>query len=85
MSSCSHDTDSVHFKCFSYTRDGILYLKPTFTSDTFGEEFLKTEILDIWGGQPGDKYGHNNVICDSMFMSFLFFYTDVPWQAFMGA
>ena len=39
----------------SYTRDGILYMKPTLTIDTFSEEFIKTERFDIWGGQPGDK------------------------------
>ena len=40
----------------SYTKDGILYLKPTLTSESFGEEFLKSQELDIWGGQPGDRF-----------------------------
>jgi len=38
----------------SYTRDSVLYLKPTLTADRFGEEFIKTGQLDLWGGQPGD-------------------------------
>ena len=33
---------------FSYVRDGILYLKATLTSDTFGEEFLTSGLLDYW-------------------------------------
>lgn len=32
----------------SYVRDGILYLKATLTSDTFGEEFLTSGLLDYW-------------------------------------
>ena len=39
---------------FSYVRDGILFLKPTLTSDTFGEEFITNGHWDMWGGQPGD-------------------------------
>jgi hypothetical protein len=31
-------------------------MKPTFTSDTFGEELLHSQELDVWGGQPGDRY-----------------------------
>jgi len=38
----------------SYTRDSTLYLKPTLTADRYGEEFIKTGHLDMWGGQPGD-------------------------------
>ena len=29
-------------------------MKPTLTSDRFGEEFILTGELDLWGGQPGD-------------------------------
>jgi len=38
----------------SYTRDSTLFLKPTLTSDRFGEEFILNGELDLWGGQPGD-------------------------------
>jgi len=38
----------------SYTRDSVLYMKPTLTSDRFGEELVRTGQLDLWGGQPGD-------------------------------
>jgi hypothetical protein len=38
----------------SYVRDSTLFLKPTLTSDRFGEEFINTGHLDLWGGGPGD-------------------------------
>ena len=50
----NHHIDNIAIN-FSYAKDGILYLKPTLTSDTFGEAFLSSEELDIWGGQPGDR------------------------------
>lgn len=45
----------THNRTNSYVRDGILYLKATLTSDTFGEEFLTSGLLDYWGGQPADS------------------------------
>lgn len=38
----------VNNRSNSFVRDGSLYLKPTLTQDTFGEEFLKSGILDLW-------------------------------------
>ncbi|KAK3576707.1 hypothetical protein CHS0354_024321 [Potamilus streckersoni] len=38
----------------SYVRDGVLYIKPTLTSEHFGEEFLTHGSLELWGSQPGD-------------------------------
>ena len=32
----------------SFVRDGSLYLKPTLTQDTYGEEFLTSGTLDLW-------------------------------------
>ncbi|XP_063448890.1 beta-1,3-glucan-binding protein-like [Mytilus trossulus] len=34
----------------SYVRNGILYIKPTLTSDHYGESFLTSGTLDLWGG-----------------------------------
>lgn len=39
----------------SYTRDSILYIKPTLTADTIGEANLKSGYtLSLWGGSPAD-------------------------------
>ncbi|XP_076472838.1 beta-1,3-glucan-binding protein-like [Babylonia areolata] len=38
----------------SYTRDGILYIKPTLTSDHFGTEYLEKGKLDLWGSSAAD-------------------------------
>ena len=32
----------------SYTRDSVLYIKPTLTSDRFGEDFVRMGELDVW-------------------------------------
>lgn len=45
----------THNRSNSYTKDGILYLKPTITADIYGEEFIRNEDLDIFGGQPADR------------------------------
>ncbi len=29
-------------------------MKPTLTADVYGDDFIRNEMLDIWGGQPGD-------------------------------
>jgi len=39
----------VNNRSNSFVRDGSLYLKPTLTKDTYGEDFLKTGALDLWG------------------------------------
>jgi len=41
----------------SFVRDGVLYLKPTMTADTIGEQQMTGVIpytMDIYGSQPGD-------------------------------
>ena len=39
----------------SYVRDGVLFLKPTLTSERYGEEFLTSGTLDMNGGAPYDQ------------------------------
>ena len=39
----------VNNRSNSFVRGGSLYLKPTLTQDTYGESFLKTGVLDLWG------------------------------------
>lgn len=36
----------------SYTRGGILYIKPTLTSDKYGEGFITSGTLNLWGSTP---------------------------------
>ena len=45
----------------SYVRDGVLYLRPTLTSDYLGSEALlyggigaQPSVIDLWGSQPAD-------------------------------
>jgi hypothetical protein len=38
----------------SYTKDGILYIKPGLLSDIRGEEFLMSGTMDVNGGAPAD-------------------------------
>ncbi|XP_077861477.1 beta-1,3-glucan-binding protein-like [Saccoglossus kowalevskii] len=38
----------------SYVRDGILYIRPTLTTETYGDDFLWTGKLEIWGASPAD-------------------------------
>jgi beta-glucanase (GH16 family) len=38
----------------SYVRDSILYLKPTLSSEQFGNQGLQTMDLNIWGSTPAD-------------------------------
>jgi hypothetical protein len=38
----------------SFTKNGILYIKPTLTSDRFGEELLFSGVLNVDGGSPAD-------------------------------
>jgi hypothetical protein len=39
----------------SYVRDSTLFLRPTLTADRFGEDFVRTGTLDLWGGSPQDQ------------------------------
>lgn len=39
----------------SYVRDNTLFIKPTLTSDNYGEAFLTSGTLDIWGASPADQ------------------------------
>jgi len=36
----------------SYTKDGRLYMKPTLTADKYGEAFLTSGTLELWGSTP---------------------------------
>lgn len=36
----------------SYVENGILHLRPTFTSDEYGEGFLSSGTVDVNGGSP---------------------------------
>jgi beta-glucanase (GH16 family) len=38
----------------SYVRDSVLFLKPTLTADSIGEQALISGTLDLWGGAPAD-------------------------------
>lgn len=38
----------------SYVRDGVLYIKPTMTEDKYGEGFLTSGRLDVWGGSDAN-------------------------------
>eukprot|EP00794_Sanderia_malayensis_P012291 gene12291-13556_t len=51
MMSLGHNEFQVYVnnRSNSFVRDGALYLKPTLTSDTYGEDFLKSGTLDLWG------------------------------------
>jgi len=39
----------------SYVRDNTLFIKPTLTSDNYGEAFLTSGTLDLWGASPADQ------------------------------
>uniref|UniRef100_H2YEM4 Uncharacterized protein n=1 Tax=Ciona savignyi TaxID=51511 RepID=H2YEM4_CIOSA len=38
----------------SYVRDNTLFIKPTLTADHYGEAFLSSGTLDLWGSTPAD-------------------------------
>ncbi len=39
----------------SYVKNGILYIKPTLTNNTFtAPGFLNSGTIDLWGGEPAD-------------------------------
>jgi len=39
----------------SYVKDGVLYIKPSLTSDRHGEDFLFNGQLSLHGGSPADE------------------------------
>jgi len=39
----------------SYTRDGILYIKPTLTEERYGDGFVTSGTLSLLGGSPADE------------------------------
>lgn len=39
----------------SYVRNGNLYIKPTLTSDKYGEDFLYHGTISLYSGEPADK------------------------------
>ncbi|ORY00587.1 putative glucan binding protein, partial [Basidiobolus meristosporus CBS 931.73] len=42
----------------SYVKDGVLYIKPTFTADRIGEAaVMDGGEIDLWGTVPADDYG----------------------------
>uniref|UniRef100_A0A194AJ48 Putative lipopolysaccharide and beta-1,3-glucan-binding protein n=1 Tax=Pinctada fucata TaxID=50426 RepID=A0A194AJ48_PINFU len=43
----------------SYCHDGKLFIKPTLTADRFGEQFLTSGSLDLWGARPNDECTSN--------------------------
>ncbi|XP_062592213.1 beta-1,3-glucan-binding protein-like [Saccostrea cucullata] len=43
----------------SYTKDGKLFIKPTLTADNYGERFLSSGTLDLWGGEPNSMCTSN--------------------------
>jgi beta-glucanase (GH16 family) len=45
----------------SYTKDSILYLKPTLTADRIGEQYVETGYtMDLWGSTPADSCTSNS-------------------------
>lgn len=44
----------------SYVRDGILYIKPTLTNNTYtAPNFVTTQTLSVWGSEPADMCTSN--------------------------
>ncbi|VDI27006.1 Hypothetical predicted protein, partial [Mytilus galloprovincialis] len=43
----------------SYVKDGTLFIKPTLTSDHYGEKFLTSGSLELWGGSNADMCTSN--------------------------
>lgn len=44
----------------SFIRNNTLHIKPTLTSDEFGEGFLSSGAAKIWGGAPADYCTNND-------------------------
>ena len=52
------------FNCnpFSYVKDGVLFIKPTLTNDTFtAPGFMNSGTIDLWGADPADQCTSNSV------------------------
>eukprot|EP01083_Nonionella_stella_P050249 133712_1 len=44
----------------SYVKDGVLYIKPTLTNNTFTSPgFMTSGTIDLWGGAPADQCTSN--------------------------
>lgn len=43
----------------SFVQDGVLYMKPSLTADTIGEDQLEHGDLNLWGGSPADACTSN--------------------------
>ena len=44
----------------SYVKDGILYIKPTLTNNTFtAPNFMNSGSISLWGGEPADQCTSN--------------------------
>jgi hypothetical protein len=39
----------------SFVRGGTLFVKPTLTADKYGERFLSSGTLKLYGGAPADE------------------------------
>ncbi|CAM9134796.1 unnamed protein product [Lampetra fluviatilis] len=39
----------------SYVRNGTLFIRPTLTEEVYGEEFVRTGTLSVWGLHPPDE------------------------------
>ena len=47
----------------SYVRDGILYIKPKLTNDTYPyPDFMNSGTMDLWGGNPPEQCT-SNMVC----------------------
>jgi len=44
----------VNNRSNSYVKDGVLYIKPTYTEDYIGTQQLNTGSVDIWGMSPAE-------------------------------
>jgi beta-glucanase (GH16 family) len=44
----------VNNRTNSFTKDGVLYIQPTLTSDALGEETVRSGMIDMWGSSPPD-------------------------------
>jgi beta-glucanase (GH16 family) len=49
----------VNNRTNSYTKDGVLYIKPTYTEDAVGTTTLYNGDINIWGGSPADTCTSN--------------------------
>ena len=49
----------VNNRTNSFVKDGVLHLKPTYTSDMLGEDGMKTGSFNLWGSTPADTCTSN--------------------------